>query len=364
MTFLKTQALTLAPVCLALVAFLAMPGEAQADQVVVGGIDHAGAKIIALEGGKLTFRSREGMLRDAWIDEVDLIFVDRGGAFDDFNQAERFLAAGKPDRAIARYRRTLRLLDEFWPDLVAARLLIAYDAAGRFEDAVQTFIRVISGAGTGTPTASRLLPNAIPLKRNGKVTRSLERILNQLRGSAILDDAQQTLFLLLRYEILRVTKSKGAGSAAAVAARTPIPEAVRSDRVYAILLSALHETLRDGADPGAMESLDTAIRACPGSALPGFLLLKGRTMLREAATREEIIRAAWPLLRVVIHFGNDPITPEALYESAVAAERINRSNKAVQLLTECLVHPRVTEETTKLATVAMKRLQSTAADAD
>lgn len=342
--------------CVGVVA--AMCGIAIADQVVVGGIDHSRCKILGVENGKLRFRTAEGTRREAWIEDVDLIIVDRGGAYSDLNQAERFLFKGEPERAIARYRRTLRMVDEFWPDLIAARLLIAYDAAGRFEDAVESFIRVVQGSWTGSPVAARLVPQSIPSKRDGKVTRSLERIVGRLRQGTPLDDAQTALLRLLRYDILRNTSSRDHRLAAKTVALTPIPEAARSERTYTILLAALTETLQAEPSETAVATLNAAIQDCPEFTLPGFLLLKGRTLLRTAATRNDLVRAAWPFLRVAIHFEGHPLTPEALYDGAVAVERLDREDKAIELLTECLEHGHVTQETAKLATIALRRLQS------
>ncbi len=85
---------------------------------------------IGRDPGRLQFRAADGTLYTPWISDVELLVVERGGAFVDFNQAERYLAGGQADKAVVRYRRTLRLAENFWADLVESRLLLARDRAG------------------------------------------------------------------------------------------------------------------------------------------------------------------------------------------------------------------------------------------
>ena len=108
--------------------------------------------------------------------------------------------------------------------------------------------------------------------------------------------------------------------------------------------------------------MDIAIQDCPLESLASFLLLKGKVLLRTATARNEIIRATWPLMRVVVHLESDPLAPEALYESAVALQRLGRKEQAADLLRECRDHRKVSAKTGKLAKVALERLQSTETD--
>ena len=75
-------------------------------------------------------------------------------------------------------------------------------------------------------------------------------------------------------------------------------------------------------------------------------------------TREEIIRAAWPFMRVAIHFPEDPRAAQGLYGAAQAVERTGRKDKAAQLLEECLGHRSLTAETRSLAEAALNRLKA------
>ena len=56
---------------------------APADQIVANGANYRGASVVALEGGQLQFRSADGRMQSAWIDEIELLIVERGGIFDD-----------------------------------------------------------------------------------------------------------------------------------------------------------------------------------------------------------------------------------------------------------------------------------------
>jgi TolA-binding protein len=91
------------------------------------------------------------------------------------------------------------------------------------------------------------------------------------------------------------------------------------------------------------------MRDCPERSLPGFLILKGRLLLRTATLREDTIRAAWCFMRVVIHLPDDPLVPEALVEAAGALRRLERADQAASLLNECLAHARIGDEARKQA---------------
>ena len=92
--------------------------------------------------------------------------------------------------------------------------------------------------------------------------------------------------------------------------------------------------------------------------LPDFLLLKGETLLRTASTRDDLIRAAWPFLRAAIHFRDSPQAPEGLYGAALVLERVGRTDKAVDLLAECLAHKRISEQVRTMAEAARVRMRS------
>lgn len=329
----------------------------RADQIVAGGINHAGARILGLEQGRLQFRDATGLVHQAWLSDVSMIVVDRGGIFSDFNQAERFLASNEAERAVVRYRRTMSLAEDFWPDLIAARLAAAYDRTGAIDQCVLQFLRLLKGKRTGPGIAARLLPDSIPAQKDAATARAIESIEGALARPV--DDASRALLRLLRYEIFRRTGDKRATPMASEVAALTIPEPARSERAYRIQRHAMLALSADdgGAAAELLAHLDHAIRDCPDAMLPSFLLLKGDLLARSAATPEERMEAAWPFLRVAIHFPDDPRAAEGLYGAALVVERLGRSDQATELLKECMAHERATDGTRALADAALSRLR-------
>ncbi len=330
-----------------------------ADQVVAKGTSYAGAKVLGFEKGRLQFRAADGRVLTQWVNDIDLMVVDRGGVFDDFNLAERFLQAGEFDKAAVRYERALRLCDDFWPDLAATRLVMAYDRTGQLDKATTNFIRVVRGRFAGPTTAARLVPQTVPAKRDAKFSRAIEQLDDALAADP--GETPNVLFKVLRFEIFRRVGDERTSRLAPIVAALNIPEAIRSERVYAGVLAALQEATRGEVKPARLTDLDRAIRDCPDASLAGFLLLKGETLLRAATAREDIIRASWPFLRVVVHMPDDTLAADGLLGAASAVERLGRTDQAMALLEECIVHKRVSDETRGKAQTMLTRLRAVGA---
>jgi len=332
-----------------------------ADQIITETENFTGAHVVAFEDGQLRFRSADGELHVAWPGEISLLIVDRGTTFDDFNQAERFFASGEPNRALVRYRRAHGVSEGFWPDLITARMLLACDANGQLDKAAAHFVRLLRSRSGGLRAAARLFPENIPGQLDGKVVRAIDQLDGALRDVA--DEEQRVLLELLRYEILRRSGDPRAGRAAETVATLSIPETVGPERAFSILLDGMTSALKRSANVSSLDvvaslsAMDGAIRDCPEALLPGFLLLKGRTLFASASTREEVIRAAWVFLRVAIHFRSDPRAADGLLGAASALERIGRTNKAIELLEECLAHRHLTSETRRVAEPMLQRLR-------
>lgn len=339
---------------------LALAHLAVADQVVTREQSFVGAKIVGLQEGQLRFHTAVGIPHSVWLDEVGLIIVDQGGIFADFNQAERFRAGGESQRAIVRYRRTERLAEDFWQDLIRVRMYQTHDAAGQLDHAMAKFIQILEGQATGPPAAARLFPTGVPDRPNARVGRAIKKLDTALNHKP--NAEQRVLLEIVRYDILRRCEDKRATSAALRVAEVPIPRQSRSDRVYEIVLDALGRALEKDLRSGALAGLNRAIRQCPRSLLPDFLLLKGRALLRGASTREDYIRASWPFLRTAIHFPQSDRAPDGLFGAALAVERLGRYDRAIQLLEECLAHAWVGEETQLSASGAIERLRTRSKD--
>jgi len=138
---------------------------------------------------------------------------------------------------------------------------------------------------------------------------------------------------------------------------TRIPESLGSEPVYAIRLAALRVRAGNELGPGELGSLDRAIQSCPETLLPDFLLLKGRALSQAAVTRNELIRATWPFMRVVAHMPEDPRAAEGLFETAVVLERMGRRDHAADLLRECMAHKGAPAQTREKARATLTRLQ-------
>lgn len=340
----------------ALLFSLAPAPSLRADQVVSGKTNHPHATITGFQQGQLQFSGADGASHNLWISDVDMIIVDRGGMFNDFNQAERFLAGGEPQRAIIRYRRTLKLIDKFWSDLITARLLVACDRAARIDQATLSFILVVRGRSSGPAAAARLIPRNIPAKRTPKAIRAVEHLDAAIAQGPTED--QRIPLAMLRYKILSHTGDGRASAAGEAVATMHIPTGQRCERMYAIQYAALRQRAQDDFGSADRAGLEWAIRNCPETLLASFLLLKGETLSRAAVTRDDMIRATWPFMRVVAHMPDDPPAADGLYQTAAMFERMERREKAIDLLTECLAHPHVRAETRTRAEAMRKRLQS------
>ena len=328
----------------------------RADQIVVGKQNYRGARIRTLEDGQLRFRSAEGMSVAVHIGDIDLIIVDRTGVFDDFNEAERFLASGEPAKAAARYERALKLSTDFWSELIAARLIIAYDRADQIDKATGYFVRLARGKRSGARAAARLIPQRIPQRRTAKFGRAIREL--DLALAAAPEPLQHLLFALVRFKILKANGDRRATSAAMRAIALPIAASIRSEQVYTILTSAFREVLGGATTVTVRAALDRAIRDCPESVLADFLLIKGESLLRSAKTREEVIRAAWPFMRVVIHMGDDTRAADALFGAATALEQLGNRDRARVMLSECLAHVGASEKVKSQAQAMLARLRT------
>ena len=329
---------------------------ARGDQIIVGAVSHSPVTIAGFDGGQLVYRTESGESKVVWFDEVQRMTVDRSGVFTDFNQAERNLAAGEPDKAIVRYRRTLHLSDSFWPELIAARLVQACAAADRIDQAALHFVRVLRGEHAGPALAVRLIPQRLPSRRDAKSIRAVEHIEDALQEAAAPED--RITLSLFRFALLHGIGDRRSLKAARVSAMTAIPERIRCDRAYTVQLTALEQSLADAVDEKLLAALDRAIRDCPRAVLPGFLVLRGESLIRVATTREQYIRAAWPFMRVVVHMPDHKLVPRALFGAARAVEHIGRGDKAIELLEEGLAHAELDPETREIVQQSLDRLRA------
>lgn len=321
---------------------IGLPVAARADQVVVNGANHTNVKITGLENGKLQIRMADGRTISPWIDEVQLLLVDRGGVFEDFNQAEQFQHDGDPLKAVARYERTLRLTQEYWPELIACRLAAVHDRAGQIDRTTQYFVRLVNGEFTGITAAARLYPTSFPEKRDARVARAVDLLAEESRKSG--QEDRRAILDVLRYDILAKSDPNAAKALARTVVDSAIASSARTKRVYDVIFRAMRDVLAVSPDSLKLTSVDRALRECPDSTLAEFLVLKGQLLMQSAKTPEDFIHAAWTFLRVPIHMPDSELAPRALLEAARAMNALQRPDQAHSLVAECLNHPKITAE--------------------
>lgn len=331
---------------------------ARDDQVVVDGRPFPGARITELNNGRLHFVQATGQQKMPWLADVDSLYVDRSGPFVDFNEAERYLANGDYDRAIERYRRAALRCDEYWPELIEARILTALHRAGRLRDGVRSYVRVVRGLTTGPAVAARLMPEVTGDARTKEVSQTLGELDEAIMKMPESDP--KGMLLLLRHDILRRIGEAPDARAAWAVGRIAVPVHARTQRVYEIKLDALSRAFGQEPEEALAEAIDEAIRNCPKRILPKFLLLKGEALLRVAKDRDDLIRASWPFLRVVVHMAGKAEAAEGLYRTAIVLEKLGRPRKAMAMLEECLQHPRADEPTKENAKMALERMRASA----
>lgn len=344
-------------------------GVVRADQVVTGDANHPRVRVTGYERGRLVYRLPGGGVESTPVRDVQLIIIDTMAGFADFNDAEALVRQGTLREGIGRYDRARRHSEGFWSDLVTSRLLIACDRAGAIDKAVLNFIRVLEGRWSGPAAAAMLMPRFTVRDGDGPDGRVVARAVEMLDAASARthDPSAAALLTLVRYALYRDTGDARAGAMTRAVAALVIPKAAGSDRAYAIQAAAIAAVLSSATDGGpapavedAMASLDRAIEACPDNVVADVLLLKGRTLLARARTREDVIRSSWPFMRVVIHMPSDPRVPRALVGAAEALERIDRRDKALDLLRACLAHPLLSDDTRALAEAAIGRLTADA----
>lgn len=345
-------ALFIAPLC----ALWALP-PLGADQIVHGRKLLPRIKIVDMDGARIAYRTPAGALEHVHIAQVSRITVDTVGTLAQLNEAERLVAIGNYSRSITYYERALRVASDHWRILVMARLIQAADRADRIDIVSKQFVALLSNEFTGPALAAELLPETSPRRRS----RGIERAQRQI-DSVIDDLASQSARVLLEMLRFHIEKRSGGGAAdryAAELARQPIPPIVASRSTYAIKAAALLHWGSNGHWPAVLTLVDADLTGAPRAILPELLMVKARALAATGENENVLIRAGWTAMRVVIHYPDDPLAPEALLLTAELEERIGRVPTALQLLVECINHGRITAPVRDEVMNLKKRLQST-----
>lgn len=333
---------------------LLAPAFAPADQIDVAGKRYPRGKVIGIENGELRFRKESLEVVGVRIGDIERIYVDPVGDFADFNAAEESLAGNDPAKSTQRYERTLRTAEGFWADLVRVRLLMAYDRLGEADKATAMFVRVLEGESTGPAVAAQVMPTNLPRQSDAVLKQAVDA-LDRASGRNSTQE-RRALSLLFKYDLLRTAGDERAKPLTAIVAELVVPANVLTPRGAGVQLAALGAVLSENKEQRALAWLDQALSNAPPFAAPGLLLLKGKTLLQRASTREDRIRAGWVFMRVVAHFPDDPLCADALLGAAEVHAAIGRADRARALLDECTRHPKASPETKQAAQERLRGL--------
>lgn len=327
-----------------------------ADQIVHGRKSLPRIKIVDMDGARIAYRTPAGGLKHVHITQVSRITVDTVGTLAQLNEAERLVAMGNYSRSITYYERALRVASDHWRILVMARLIQAADRADRIDIVSKQFVSLLSNEFTGPALAAALLPETAPRRRSRGIDRARRQI-----DSVIDDMASQSARVLLEMLRFHIEKRSGGSAAdqyAGELARQPIPPIVASRSAYAAKSDALLHWGSNGHWPAVLTLVDADLANAPRAILPELLMVKARALAATGKSEDALIRAGWTAMRVVIHYPDDPLAPEALLLTAEIEERIGRVPTALQLLVECINHGRIAAAVRDQAMNLKKRLQS------
>lgn len=321
------------------------------DQVVTADGNYTQVTVSGYADGGLHLRQADGSTKAVPLVEVRRMLIDTVGPLADFNEAERYLEQDQPQQAVSRYERALRQGTDHWPAIIRVRLLQACDRAGKFERAVTYFLQV---AADEPRVAARLLPTSIPGSRTPITKRVLQRLSAQAEEST--DPERRLLLEIFRYEIWDKTGDRRADEQARWMARTAVPPSIGSPAVYALKTAACRKLLDAREHTEALAAVNEAVKECPLDVIPDLLLLKGEILLARASDRRDLLRAGSAFMRVAIHFADDERGARGLFWAAKMHQRIERTDKAVQLLNECLAHARVSPSLKDRAEAELARI--------
>ena len=345
----------LRPVGGALIAavLLATTTTAHGDQVVTAEENFTKVTVTDYVNGDLHLRLGDNSTQPVPLVEVRRMVIDSVGQVADLNEAERYLEQNEPERAIPRYERALRQASGVWAQIIRVRLLQACDRAGKFEQAVTYFVEV---AAEALPVAARLLPTSIPASRTPLTRRALQRVSAEADGAP--NSQRRVLMEIFRYAVWDRTDDRRADEQAGRLARIAIPPSIGTAAVYGVWLGACRRLLDAGEHQEVLDTINLALGDCPLEVVPDLLLLKGGALLGRSSSLQDLLRSGSAFMRVAIHFADDERAARGLFWAARVHERLERPDKAAQLLNECLAHARISAALRDRAEAELARLEN------
>lgn len=323
------------------------PMSLRADTVkLVGKPEFRNVTIKDFKHGKLIFRGVSRQLLRKPLAQIAWIAIDKAPAL---SAAERHAAAGQWSQAVQRYDQALRASEERWTlGLIRIRLLVACDRAGQFARAVRLYVELVTGEGTSMASCAprHVAPTGSPVNLTAR--RHIERALDSSRSVA-----ETTLLRTLLLEVMIADDTAdfdnvfpprpAVGTLASAALR--LPES-------SFVASAASAALAANRPERAVRILERGLAHVEEARRPAWRLLLGRGRLAAgdpvgAAAEFMLVEAARP----------DPaLAAEAVYYSAVAHERMDRVDVAIELYQELIGRENTPAEWKHKAGLSIKRL--------
>ena len=350
--YLRPSSVTCAMICAGL---FTMAAPLRADRIDIGRASMQRVTIVDLDEARLAYRTPGGELRFAPLPDVDRLFVDSISTLADFNEAERHRAQGRLRQAVTLYERAVRVASSFWERLVRARLIQTCDQADRIDLLVTHFVSLLDDEALGAPLAAAFLPRQAPVSNTRGAERAI-RLINE-RADAMASQSAKVVLDMLRFCIADRTDHHQAAQFATDLITQPVPLAVSTRSVYHVRAAALRRWAMAGSGEAALREINADLLSAPYAVLPELLLLKGQLLRDSAKDDESLIRAGWAAMRIPIHYPQDALAPEAFLLAADICERIGRRPTALQLLDECLAHPKITDSVRDRALAEAARLR-------
>lgn len=335
------------------VAVLSVPSVAvHADEIRVEGRTYRDATLRTFDGEFLIFVDANGDTVARKLSEIKSISADSMSGLEEFNRGERLLPRGKFREAAVKYQKSLARARGFWKALIQARYLSACDQAGDLDKAVETFIALAQAL---PEKADHLMPTNIAAAPPDRQTRAL----------ALLESAAQRLSTqpaywhieALRLSILEATDRADAGrEASKIISKLPdgVDEASRHRlEIIAVRIEVKHEQYAS-----ALQQIDRLLGTAGEKYVPELLFLKARSLYGLALRRDDYLRSGLAFMRVVIHYPKSRFCAESMYWSALVHEKIERSQKAMELFQSSLELPGADHRVQQLVAEALQRLRA------
>ncbi len=325
-----------------LVALLATASATRGDTIITAGqADIAGVTVLAIQDSRIRYRLPSGWEGEISLPDVELILID---GWEPFNRAERVAREGQFRQAAARYEALLNT-DTGTPPagarpnraidcdlLLTCRLVRAYDAIGRFDQAVEAYVQLCRRMpGSAEP----LRPGKLPPPGSSLLAAAdaaIARAVTESPGGAW---AGPLLAWRKTWPAMEAAAAPGpeAGASRPPVDRSPapVPRLEVVERVAGLIEARSFEEALAMLEGMAPNDVDTKAEICywRGRCLEGM-----STPAAGDSTAAQLTRAGLAYMRVVILYGDHPRAPECLRRAAGLCGQSGNADGQRRLLSE------------------------------